>query len=134
MKKYKIIIVAFVSFIVILTTGVSVLGYSKSFSFNISHSVTGSTNHSLANKRTNAKASGNTYANSGGEQLKKSRYRVELRRPLKTYTNSSNFPADGLTYTRSFGIVTKNDYAVRVTNVDYTEYGDRVKGSGTINQ
>ncbi|AUJ24878.1 hypothetical protein [Virgibacillus dokdonensis] len=107
--------------------------YSKSYSFNISHQVTGSTNHALKNKSTSTTGSGNTYWASGKVKASKSAFKVSLVRFLKSYS-TSNITANGKRFSRNFGTVKNNNYNVRVTKTKAGAYGDRVKGKGTIKQ
>lgn len=106
--------------------------YSKSFSFDISQSVSGTTIHSLAALDTQIQSDGQTYWSSGSIQTNKANYTVALERFLKSY--AAGFVANGNTYNKSVGVVTKNDYTVKVTKTSGGSYGDRVKGSGYIFQ
>jgi hypothetical protein len=105
--------------------------YSGSYSFDIRSSVTGSTEHSLkaAIAKTTVKA--NTYNSSGSVQSSKSDYQVNISKFLKAYA-VSGIPANGSSYTKSFGTISSGDYVVSVFKSDSTGYS--IKGSGTINQ
>jgi hypothetical protein len=50
---------------------------------------------------------------------------------LKAYA-VSGIPANGSSYTKSFGTISSGDYVVSVFKSDSTGYS--IKGSGTINQ
>ncbi|KZZ82674.1 hypothetical protein [Bacillus sp. SJS] len=132
MKKSKKIIAASTLALGIAIPSI-VSAYSGTYSFDISSSVSGSKEHSLANKSTSTTAKGNTYNSAGDVQSKKSRYTVQIYKSLFT-KYSAQMLADGSSYTKSFGTVSSGTYTVNVDKNDDTGYASRVKGSGTINQ
>lgn len=112
----------------------SIIGaYTGSYSFDIANRVVGTNEHPLEAKETTTRATANTYNASGAIITPKSSYTVYLDRFLKSYSSGA-ITADGGTYTRSFGKVTKGNYTISVYKSTGGNYGDRVKGNGTINQ
>ncbi|MEK4651170.1 hypothetical protein [Niallia sp. FSL W8-0954] len=107
--------------------------YSSSYSFDVGYSLEGTKKYSLSNKTTKTTAKANTYNSAGNVQSNKSNYRVSLYKSLLT-DYSVSMPADGYSYTKSFGKVSKGSYTININKSDNTGYGSRVKGSGTINQ
>ncbi|PLR76264.1 hypothetical protein CU633_16335 [Bacillus sp. V3-13] len=132
-KSIKNTTIAAAVLIPTLTVAISASAYSKGYTFDMAAAVYGSTNFALENKTTKTTANANTYWASGDVKSTKSQYQVHLARPLKTYV-APKMTANGFTYTESFGTVTKNDYNVNVYKSSAGDQGDRVKGSGTINQ
>lgn len=133
MKLKKLLIGTMLS-LMILGTSIPVMAdYSKGYSFDIAWEKTGARDHSLTERFTTTSVTADTYWASGKIKPDKSTYKVALTRPLKSY-KTSEITANGSSSTRSFGRVTKNNYAVNVTKVSGGDYGDRVKGSGTIDQ
>lgn len=135
----RLIILKFKSKKLILSAGLvcalalpgAVSAYSKSYSFDIHSSVTGSTDHDLSAKATSTTAKGNTYDASHTVQSSKSSYTVGIQKLLKAYITNS-IPADGSSYTKSLGTISSGTYNVYINKKSSTGY--YVKGSGTINQ
>lgn len=108
--------------------------YSKSYSFDIAHEIKGTTIFSLSNKATSTSVRGDTYWANGNVKSTKSDYKVTLYKSILKQYKTDNIKADGKLVSKSFGTVSKNDYKVYVTKATAGDYGDRVKGSGTIDQ
>jgi hypothetical protein len=130
MKKFKklILLGGLVSALALPSAAAA---YSGSYSFDISYSVTGTKDHNLASKSTWTTAKANTYSYSGEVQSAKSSYTVSIVKLLKSYVTSP-IPADGYSYKKSYGTISSGTYNVTVNK--YSSTGDKVKGSGTINQ
>lgn len=131
MKKNKKIIILALIVSMFLGSFSSALAYSKSYTFNIRYSVTGSADYSLGAKSTSTKAKGQTYTPSEKVSDDKSSFTVFLQKGLKSYSVGP-ITANNKNATKSFGKVKKGSYRVNVNK--YSSTGDRIKGSGTINQ
>ncbi|GFN33790.1 hypothetical protein [Paenibacillus xylaniclasticus] len=100
----------------------SVSAYSGKYSFTISYSIKGKTEHSLDNKSTSTDVTAQSYDydySSGYEGQKissnKDNFTVSIIKGLFTEYSVSGIKADGNSYSKNFGVVSKGDYVVKVT-------------------
>ena len=109
-----------------------------SFTFEFSTAVYGSTKHSLSNKSTSVKTTGNTYSFATGNTIASQDYKVSLHKSssiLNTFKTAG--AADGTTKTVSFGTVSSGKYVVDLCATNPPASGMvywYIKGSGYINQ
>lgn len=116
----------------LLFGAVSVSAYSKSYTFDVHTSLTGTTIFSLANSSTNTQVSAQTYQTDHLTlNSTKSQYQLTL---YKTYLQK--YPmysiADGTLNTIGFGVVPAGDYTINIQKSGAEGY--YVVGSGSVNQ
>ncbi|MGM9988382.1 MAG: hypothetical protein ACI35O_14290 [Bacillaceae bacterium] len=129
-KRKKILLIT--TIVGALALPMTANAYSKAYSFDIAAGLDGSTVFSLANKKASTTVEANTYDYSGSVSSSKSKYSVALNGGLLNYYSTGDITANGYSYTKSFGTVSKKDYKLRISKTSTT--GDKVKGSGTIKQ
>jgi hypothetical protein len=125
--------------LVLLTTFVGVISlpfsasaYSKGYTFDMKAGFDGSTTFSLSNAKASTTVKASTFYASGSVSPNYSKYSVALNGGVLNYYSSGDISANGVSYSKSFGTVSKKSYKLRLSKTNNIGY--KVKGSGTIKQ
>ncbi|PWW00873.1 hypothetical protein DFQ01_11118 [Paenibacillus cellulosilyticus] len=132
MKLKKILIsTALSSAVLVVGAATAFAAVSYSYEFEISYQVFGSNSHALTNSSTSTTVKADSYDFYDWIITTKDNYKVEIEKGLTSYS-TSNILADGISYTKNFGVVSAGSYTVNVYKVGGN--ADHIEGKGTINQ